>query len=290
MSPFSLGLVLLSAAMHASWNLLVRDRRAINMFLSISIGATVLIFPFLLLLEFILPPVLWAVPWYLVVGGILQAVYYMGMTNSYHGGDFTVAYPLARGLPVLMVAVFEASTGDAPSPLGWMGILLIVIGAVLVPLRSLRELTLAHYWNRTTFWILFAAVGIAGSTLIDRAALLTLPNGLAYALRYSILESVLAGGVYFVLLRLMRAPIVLPATRADWKFPLVAMFFVFVSYSLILWAFQSDDRASYVIGLRQISIVLGVIGGSLLFHERGARLRIPAAVIITTGVILLSLA
>lgn len=287
---FALALVLVSAAMHASWNLLVRDQRAINMFLCISVVAITLLLPPLLLAEWVGPPVLTAVTGNLALGGAFLAIYYFGMTRSYRGGDFTVAYPLARALPVLMVACIEATMGDAPTPLGWVGILMIAAGSVLVPLRTLREFQPARYLNRTTIWILMAATGIAGYTIVDRAGLRQLPNGLPLAMRYSVLEAIVAGVLYLAMLRGVRETIVLPARWRDWRLPVVATFFVFGSYSLILWAFQSDERASYVIGLRQISIVMGVALGAYLFREPGARLRIPAAVVITLGVMLLAVA
>lgn len=290
MSIFSLSLVLISAAMHAGWNLLVRDQRKINMFMSITVVSLCVLFLPLLLLELVAPPVLSAVPLYILGGGLFLAVYYFGMTHSYRGGDFTVAYPLARALPVLIVACVEVVSGQAPTPLGWLGILLIALGSVLVPLQSLRELRVARYWNRTTLWILMAAAGITAYTVIDSAALRQLPNGLLFAMRYGILEAVVGGIIYWVALRALRETIFLPARLSEWKLPALTTLFVFGSYSLILWAFQSDDRVSYVIGLRQISIVLGVVAGSYLFRERGARLRIPAAVVITAGVILLSVA
>jgi len=290
MSLFSLALVLTSAAMHAGWNLLVRDRLAINMFMCLSIVAIVLLLPPMLLLEAVGPPVIAVVPLNLLLGGVFLTIYYFGMTHSYRGGDFTVAYPLARALPVLMVACAEVAMGDAPTPLGWVGILLIAIGSILIPLQSLRDLSITHYWNRTTVWILMAATGIAGYTVVDSMALRSLPNGLVVAMRYAVLESVVAGVLYFIVLRLIREDFAMPTTLRDWRTPTLATLFVFGSYSLILWAFQSDDRASYVIGLRQISIVLGVVAGAYLFREHGARLRIPAAVVITVGVILLSLA
>lgn len=290
MTPFSLILVLVSAGMHAGWNLLVRDRRDINMFMSITIVATVLLLPIMLAAEGFMLPVLTVVPWNIFFGGIFLAIYYFGMTRSYRGGDFTVAYPLARALPVLIVACAEVALGDAPTPLGWLGILLIAAGSVVVPLQSLRELRIDRYWNMTTVWILLAASGIAGYTVVDSAGLKQLPHGLDYAMRYAILEAVVGGVIYFAILLLVRERVVLPAALPDWKLPLVATFFIFTSYSLILWAFQTDDRASYVIGLRQLSIVIGVVAGAYLFHERGARLRIPAAMVITLGVVLLALA
>jgi len=290
MSVLTLALVLVSAATHAAWNLILREQRAINMFMGITIVATTLLFPIMLATEFFAPPVLTVVPFYLIGGGAFLALYYVGMTRSYRGGDFTVAYPLARALPVLMVACVEVALGDAPSVLGWIGIALIAAGSMLAPLQSLREFSVARYWNRTTFWILVAATGVAGYTVVDRAALRQLPNGLPFALRYAVLESVVGGVFYFLILRVTREKIILPTTLKDWKLPVLATLFVFGSYSLILWAFQSEERASYVIGLRQISIVMGVVAGAYLFRERGARLRIPAALVITGGVILLALA
>lgn len=281
---------MLSASMHAGWNLLVRDQRSTNMFMCITIVATLLLFPLMLVAEFIAPPVLTVVPWNIFFGGTLLAIYYFGMTHSYRGGDFTVAYPLARALPVLLVACAEVALGNAPTLLGWIGILLIAAGSVVLPLQSLRELKFSRYWNRTTVWILLAAAAIAGYTVVDQAGLRQLPNGLTYAMRYSIIEAVVGGVIYFLILRLLREKYILPATLKDWKLPVITTVFVFTSYSLILWAFQSDDRASSVIGLRQISIVIGVIAGAYLFRERGARLRIPAALVITLGVVLLSLA
>ncbi|MBI4671246.1 MAG: EamA family transporter, partial [Chloroflexi bacterium] len=271
MSFFSITLVLISAALHASWNLLVREQRSINMFMGISIVSTFVLSPPLLLWEMFAPPVLSAVPLNILGGGVCLAVYYTGMTHSYRGGDFTVAYPLARALPVLMVACAEVALGDAPTPVGWLGIALIALGSLILPLQSLSDLNAARYWNRTTVWILMAATSIAAYTVIDRNALRQLPNGLTFAMRYGVLETLVGGIIYWVVLRVTRETIVLPARLAAWKLPTLATLFLFGSYSLILWAFQSDDRASYVIGLRQISIVLGVVVGAYVFHERGAR-------------------
>lgn len=290
MPLFSLALVLISASMHAAWNLLVRDQRALNMFMCITVVSLTLFLTPLLFLEWIQLPVLTVVPLQILFGGFFLSIYYFGMMHSYRGGDFTVAYPLARALPVLIVACIEALLGDAPTPLGWLGILLIAVGSILVPLQSLRDLSVSHYWNQTTVWILTAAVGIAGYTVVDRNALLQLPNGFGFAVRYAILEAIAGGIFYWLALRLLHEKIVLPARLEAWKLPFFATCFVFGSYSLILWAFQSSDRASYVIGLRQIGIVFGVVAGAYLFHERGARLRIPAAIVITAGVILLSIA
>jgi drug/metabolite transporter (DMT)-like permease len=289
-SPLSITLVLVSAGMHAAWNLFVRNRRPVETFLSMSVFLIAVALLPALVLEWTAPPVLSVVWPQMVPGAAFLAGFYLCMARSYGEGDFTVAYPLARGLPVLMVAIAEMALGVLPGWTGWLGIGLIVAGAVVLPLQSLRELEPRRYWNRATAWILLAACMVAGYTIMDSQALRLLPGGLAFALRYGILESALAGVFYWGLLLLVGEKIVLPRRPADWAVPALAICFVLGAYSLVLWAFQTGDPASYIIGLRQISIVLGVVLGAYFFRERGARLRIPAAVLITCGVALLSIA
>ncbi len=64
---------------------------------------------------------------------------------------------------------------------------------------------------------------------------------------------------------------------------------LFVAYSFVLWAFQLTDQTSNVVALRQFSIVLGVVAGAVVMKEEAPVLRIIAALIITIGVVLVSL-
>ena len=65
---------------------------------------------------------------------------------------------------------------------------------------------------------------------------------------------------------------------------------IFFTYILILWAYANAEKVAYVAGLRQLSIVLGVIGGVLFFKERGGRMRVLAAILIVTGLIMIGFA
>jgi uncharacterized membrane protein len=57
----------------------------------------------------------------------------------------------------------------------------------------------------------------------------------------------------------------------------------------MLWAYQLSAIASYLVGLRQVSIVIGVVLAIWIFHEPALKLRISAACLITAGVICISL-
>ena len=62
------------------------------------------------------------------------------------------------------------------------------------------------------------------------------------------------------------------------------------AYTLVLWAYQLSERASYVVALRQFSIVLGVAAGAVLMRERAPVVRIGAALVIVAGIALVSAA
>jgi len=287
---FVVGLVLLSAVTHASWNLLARQRSASDIFLRILLVITSGGLPLALLGEFVAQPVLPSAWMILPVSGVFQAIYFWGVTRGYRVGDFTIVYPLSRALPVLLIAFVDLARGHPPAPLGWLGIIFVTVGCVMIPLESLRGVTWARYWNRTILWVIVIASSIVGYTICDSLANQNLQGGASTALRYNIYESSLSLVGYVLILKWASRRITATDLSQSWRFPVVAALMVFGSYSLILWAYQLTPYASYVSAIRQVSIVIGAIVGALLFREPAPVLRIVAAVIILMGVVCIALA
>jgi drug/metabolite transporter (DMT)-like permease len=48
------------------------------------------------------------------------------------------------------------------TPLGWLGVLLVAGGCILVPLQSFKDFSLQRYFNRTSLWMVLAALGTVG--------------------------------------------------------------------------------------------------------------------------------
>ena len=104
MAILPIGLTLLSAFFHASWNFLARESNETDFllhsgFVIIGLGLIPAI-----ILEFIgtaFPLRVWL---YVPISGTFLAVYYLGIIQGYRSGDFTVVYPVARALPVLLIA------------------------------------------------------------------------------------------------------------------------------------------------------------------------------------------
>ena len=81
--------------------------------------------------------------------------------------------------------------------------------------------------------------------------------------------------------------------KKEWKSGTVRIIMAGVigitDYALILIAF-TIERVSYIVGLRQTSIVFAVLMGSHILKEKHRRIRLTGAVIIVAGGFLISLA
>lgn len=294
MSPIALTLILISTLTHASWNLMAHARRSGGRFLLWTLlvisGLGVVPALALELIWPILSPGLW---WLAAVSCLCQVLYWLGLMKGYERGDFTVVYPLARALPILAVALVDIGRSRDPSAWGWLGIALTVVGCLVMPLQSLRSLRPRNYCNATMFWVLVTAAATAGYTSIDKISqeiireVLPGPFGPA---RYCALIVGTAG--------LVLVPIVSmfvsrqgPARqgRRQWFEVAAAGLLVWVTYALVQWAYQLTEHASYVLAVRQFSIVVGVVVAAFIFQEPAPRLRIAGAAIITVGVVCIGL-
>jgi drug/metabolite transporter (DMT)-like permease len=94
MPLLALALLVISAFLHALWNLLLKRSKEKY----IAMGWQVLLsgaFAFILLLIVGLPPrSMWI---FAVISMALEAVYFILLSNAYTDNDFSVVYPIARG-------------------------------------------------------------------------------------------------------------------------------------------------------------------------------------------------
>jgi len=289
MTHLALALVLVSTVMHASWNLLARHQRqeAACMWRALMFIALVGFVP--AFASEMLTRSLTPTAWVCVAGsGLCCGLYYLGLTQAYSSSDFTVVYPLVRAVPVLLVGVGDVVFGRPPTPVGWMGMVLVVLGCTLSPLESFRDFALRRYASRTIMLVLVAAAGTVGYSLLDKAAAEVVTPGPATAARYGyvfFLVSAASYGGLLCLFRLHRSG----ERPLGWRTPIATALLNFGAYWLVLWAYQLARRASYVVAFRQFSIVIGVVIGFVLFKEKGAAVRVTGTLLITAGLLLIGL-
>ena len=294
MSPIALTLILISTLTHASWNLVAHARRTGGRFLlwTLLVIGGLGIAP-ALVLELIWPAFSPAVWRWAGISCLCQVVYWLGLMKGYERGDFTTVYPLARALPILAVAVVDIGRGHDPSAWGWLGIALTTAGCLVMPLQSLRSMRPGHYCNATMFWVLVTAAATAGYTSVDKIAQETIREvspGPLGAARFCAIVVGTAGLLLVPIVSMFVGKQDTPRLgRRGWFLVVVAALLVWGTYTLVQWAYQLTQHASYVVAVRQFSIVVGVLVAALLFHEPAQRLRIAGAVIITAGVVCIGL-
>jgi drug/metabolite transporter (DMT)-like permease len=282
--------VILSAALHACWNLLLRRAGGSHIVAAMCIVAEAVI---------LLPPAL--VVFYssgtplpgmflpaVVVAAVLALANYVALIAAYARADLSLVYPVARGgvflfLPLLGFLVFGERLG-AP---GWLALAMIVVGIMLLPLARLDRASFLdlgrHLRERWMVFALLAAAATAAYTVWDKYAIGFIDTFLYFA-AYTVLL-----GLWFtlVLVRASRAEV-----RAEWRKHRVSIaiagVFIASSYLLVLVVLR-DGISTQVLAVRQLSIPIGVLLGWQFLRESLSPPRVIGSALITGGCVLAAL-
>lgn len=278
MTGAAIALVLVSALLHATWNLFnkgSRDRWAF--FLGQGVVMCVVYGPALLWRwpQHGIAPAAWL---WIGLSAVTHVAYAVFLLKAYDAGDLSVAYPLSRTAPVLVALWDMTMTRGQLTAGGIGGTMLSGIGALLLQLPAIRAHgARAVARQRVTRYALITAVFIAAFTIIDK-------QGVQHLSPFVYLYLFSAGECTLMAIRLGRGAV--KRVGAELRSNARAVIFTGVvgafSYLLILWALTASP-ASYVLGLRQCSIVFGVLLGHFFLNEQDARYRLLGASVIATG-------
>ncbi|GAB2880274.1 DMT family transporter [Microbulbifer echini] len=232
----------------------------------------------------------------LLGSGFSQMVYMGGLALAYQRADIGLVYPIARALPVLLVALATVLLGQVLPWVAWMGMLLVTIGCLLVPLVYFRQWHWRVYWRADCAWALVAALGTVGYSLADKGALLYLEVALDGAVAPPVMAygylglQFFACGVWLLcscMGRVGRAQLV--QSLGDLKLGVVTGLMMGATYGLVLLAITMTDNVSYVVALRQLSIPLGVGFAIWLLNEPAHRPQLLGMGLVCAGLIAVSL-
>jgi drug/metabolite transporter (DMT)-like permease len=270
--------VLFGAALHAVWNALVKSG-------SDKLLDTALMVAFSALLSasalpFLAQPL--AASWPMLgASAVIHLAYFSLVAAAYRAGDMSLAYPIMRGAPPLLVAVLAALfLGEALRPFGWLGVALVSGGIIAlalrrgaVPQRLAAALALTN------------ALVIVAYTIVDGLGARASGTPVAYALWTFVLSAVL----FLPVAALQRPGRLLPHLLLRWRLGLGAGLCTVGSYALSLWAMTQAPIAA-VAALRETSILFGVGIAALLLRETPTRARLGGAALIAAGAAALRLA
>ncbi|HYR70488.1 MAG TPA: EamA family transporter [Candidatus Acidoferrum sp.] len=283
MTAAALLLVLGAAVLHAGWNALTKRAGDPVVFLWwVGVLASALYAPIALVILARHGFSAAAVPF--VIGTIvLHALYFFTLGRAYATGDFSLVYPIARGLGVALVPMAALALWDERlSPLGTLGVILVASGIFFLHWRP-GAWTAAAFLASGTGWALATGVLIASYSLLDKAGVARL-HPLAYIWLMEMGSCALLTPVALAKGDLM---------RREWRVNrgtiAAAALMSPTGYLLVLFAFQFG-KTGYVVAAREMSIVLSAVIGSVWFKEGGLRRRLAGAAVVLAGVACVALA
>jgi drug/metabolite transporter (DMT)-like permease len=266
-------LALAAAVLHAGWNLIVktsveRDLAAWGQYVS---GA-VLFAPVLLFTGLPAGPA-WP---FLLASSIVHVGYVYALVAAYHHGDFSFAYPLARGGGALTAAVLGVvALGDGLRAGAWVALVIVAIGlaSLVRPGAPRNELGYAAA----------TALVIGTYTVIDAAGARRTHNGFAYAV---VLTATSAIALTCVGAARGRMPAFVVSVRSSWRRYLVSGFCLTAAYGLVLAAVRFAP-VGYVATLREASVLFGSAAGWLWLREPLGGRRLASSCVVMIGLVAL---
>lgn len=288
MTAFALTLVLLSALLHATWNMVFKKTGGGKAFiLAYSAVQTLLYAPLVIVIWLSLPEgarALNATQWLFIVGtGLIHFGYFVLLDKAYRVGDLSVVYPVARSTgPLLCIVGAMLLFAERPTLFALLGAALIGGGAVLLASGSSADPSKPK--GVSVGFALLTGCFIAAYTMWDR---------------YAVRELAINVFVFDWLGGLMRFCCMLPVFwsyrseavntgKLHWKAMLFIATISPLSYILALYAMKLAPL-SYIAPARETSVIFGALFGTLLLGEGQTAKRVACAAIMFCGLLLLAL-
>jgi len=287
MTGFALGLVLVAAVLHATWNLCAKRAGGGLPFVWL-VGAVIcaLYVPVVAIYWWWKQPAIaWSAVGWIIGSGVWKTAYSLILQRSYRKGDFSLIYPLARGTgPLLSTIAAIVLLGERPTAVALLGGV-VIIGAIffLTGGTKMFHQDSAHLRVAVNYGIA-SGVCIATYTIWDR-------HGVAGLVIAPVLYD--AGTAYTQLILLTPFAVKRwPEVKIHWRehrgYAIAVAVLAPIAYVLVLTA-MAFTPVSYIAPAREVSIVIGAFLGARYLKEINGRRRIWAAVAVAGGVIALAL-
>ena len=297
MTPTFVFLVLLSACLHALWNCCSKASRSPQIFFFWTgiFTATIAVVIFAIRPPTIPPSVM---P-YVVASGLVHFAYWSSLSQAYSSGDVSYVYPIARSAPGFVPLFAFLFLQETISVRGLMGIFCVVFSIYLFQHQGgglkFKEL-IRRTRQRDAIWAFSTLCTVIAYSLIDKKGMSeshtagTTQLAVWHAVSYYLAQAAISAGIYsaITILRFQRREIT-AIVRGEWRTIIVAGWLVLISYTLILFAFLTQ-KVSYVVAIRQSSVIFAVWLGVYVLKESNAKLRFAAAAVMLLGVLLISTA
>jgi len=267
-------LVLVAAMLHACWNALLKGGR--DRFWSMTVMGIATTIACALILAFLPMPL--RASWPCIAGSALLHIgYNLFLIRAYRGGEFGLAYPIARGSSPLLVTLGAAvADGESPSASGIAGIVLVSGGIISLAFRGRRlpEVGILYALGTGFFIAAYSVTDGIGGRLSGNPA--------AYTVWLCLLWGLASVPVYWLRRRDVRLWRGARPTLLAGLGGVVSL----LAYGIVIFAMSRAPMGS-VSALRETSVLFAVLLGRLFFAEPLTFRRIISAVVILAGVLCL---
>ncbi|MGB3330782.1 MAG: EamA family transporter [Thermomicrobiales bacterium] len=285
MTGLALAIVLVSAAMHATWNYLTkRINGGVAAVWLYTVVSAIVFAPVALVVALVERPHIGPVELLFMLGsGVFQLVYFVMLARGYERADLSIVYPIARGTgPLLATVLAIALLGEQPSRLTIGGAVLICSGVFVMAsggrLRGDRSLLVGVGYGVAIGFVISCYTVWDGHAVGALAIPAVMQSWSAEALR----------AVYLTpYARAHRADV--HAIWDTWRTKVILVGIMSAgSYMLVLTAL-SFSPVSSIAPAREISILFGTLLGVWLLKEPLTGSRLTGALVIVAGIVLVVL-
>ncbi len=217
--------------------------------------------------------------YYLVPSALIFFIYYYFLINSYKVGEFSVVYPLARGVaPLLVLCLGLLLNLETLSTRAILAIFLVSTGIVTLLLME-NSISI-----KPLLYALGTAMAIACYSVLCGLGVRQEGSFLAFAGYLELFTGI--GVLLFIAINRKINPVI-RVMQKNANGIIAGLLSVF-GFTIALWAMTLVPIA-IVAALRETSIIFAGLIGSLCFREGRTIVRISSACLVACGVIVLSL-
>lgn len=275
-------LVLISIFTHAYWNYLIKSSENKHIFTALSKVAEAVIFAIPAIYFFMVSDFKVSFLWLILVASVITFFNYFFLSSAYKYGELSLVYPVSRSSIIFLPVLAYFFIGETVDTVGIIAIVLIILGTFVMHLDSFDKKgvrsILSNIGNKGSLYALLAALAVAGYTLWDKVSVTKMEPFLYFYL-YTLVIAVFYN--LFASLKFSKLEI-----KTEWRKnrPKIIQvgFFNSFTYILVLMALTMS-KATYVGGLRQLSIVIGAFLGYKLLNENLSKPKIAGILISIIG-------
>lgn len=241
-----------------------------------------------LVLIFLLPhgTEIGSLPWrfwwpLIIIWLVLYPVQTYFMYRAIREGDVSTVTPVMCLLPVFNVLTSFVILRELPSSMGFIGIILIVLGTYFI-LRQKKEVNSL----KPVFFMIAAMFCIAVGSTLDKVSI-----QVSNPVFYGFMNTLGASIVFFILMCWYKERHSFkPMVSKDWFWPLMLLGLLqAISFTATMYAFKYGPT-SYILAIRAGSYVLAGLYGIIVLKENLSKRKILALICFFTGIIALAFA